>query len=214
MEPKKTTFDDLPDELVSKIIDYAVGDLDDKPDDDLWEKYLYPVVPNWLFEANRLDWQVKADRLWRVSRQFQRSLFDILSKRLRNQDCYEPMYWPTDSARMHNGKHYREYHKLICDLAHEGYKDMDIAEVVWAAPHLERAPEEFVVGTLPQLAWPVKYGCGNRKCYVQRCELGLWLRALGRVQDTRDAKRWQAANRCRRNFQDRRRLRGGRRHRC
>jgi len=212
MESKRITFDDLPNEIVTKIIDYAVGDLDNREDEDLWEKYEYPDVPVWLFEAIRLNWQVKADRLWRVSRQFQRSLYDILSKRLRNQDRYDPMSWPTDWCKMKTGGRYREYHKLICDLVHEGHKDMDVAEVVWDAPPLERAPEEIVLDTLPQSAWPVKYGCGDRKCYVQRCELGLWLRAVGRVQDITDAKRWEAVNRCRRNFQDRRRSRVGKRH--
>jgi len=202
--PKKTTFNDLPDEIVSKIIDYCVGHLDNKG---LYDWHSYPHRPE-IEEATSFNWQVKVDRLWRVSRRFQGCLYDILSDRLRDQPRDVKDNFEDDE------KCFEEYHEALCDLIRSGGKDTDIADIVWKAPHLLAPEDPLVLDALPHWAWPVKYGCGNRGCGVQRCLLGKWLRALERLDDFKDAKRckrWNAEMRCRRNFPDRRRLRGGRR---
>ena len=186
MVPKKITFDDLPDEIFTKIIDYAVGDLDNGEYDDLWEKYEYPEPPRWLSEADGLHWQVKVDRLWQVSRQFQRSLYDILSKRLRGQYYYVPYYKSSGFGAFEYEFRLDQYHDLICNIVHRGDKNMDIANIACEAPYMWSyiAPEDPpAVETLPRGVWPVKYGCGNRQCYVQRCCLGRWLEALERLAD-------------------------------
>lgn len=199
---KKITFDDLPDEIVTKIIDCCVGDLRNQ---ELWECDKYSWCSAAIVEATRLDWQVKVDRLWRVSRRFQGSLHDILSNRLRSQPCFNQLLDAESEAE----RHFEAYHELLGDLTCKGDGDMDIGNVVWKAPGLF-PPDEPPVDMLPYRAWPVKYGCGDRQCDVQECCLGQWLRALERVDEAKDFKRWQAANWCRRQWPDRRRSRARR----
>jgi hypothetical protein len=211
---KKTiTFADLPEELVSKIVDYAVGDLDNGIYDDLWEAYEYPDVPRWLSDANNLYWEVRVDRLWQVSRQFQRCLWDILSHRLRYQEYFVPYYIGNGFGTCELEFRMDQYHKLLSEIPVWGDKNLDITELAGEAPYVWAyiAPQDLpLVDTLPQEVWPVKYGCGDRRCNVQRCCLGRWLRALERVDDVGSAKRRQAADWCHRQWPDRRGSRGRR----